>query len=165
MSGTHSSMVLRRVSLIVRKHIEQSNLIENVKDPKEIEQSLLAWSYISEQDNLTLEIVLRTHELIMANLLSPKDAGHLRKFGVTVGNRLCPAPRYVPELVDEWLEDMQNWKDHEPKKMHVWFERIHPFIDGNGRSGRMYMWWHEHKLEQKLTLINYLDRWSYYDWF
>jgi len=149
----------------MREHIKQSNLNENVKIIDEIDQSLVAWNYLVTQPELTLEVVLWTHKLIMENILSSCDAGHLRKFGVTVGKRLCPAPRYVGELLDEWIEEMKDWKDHEPKRMHIWFERIHPFIDGNGRSGRMYMWYHEIKLGLEPTLINYLDRWSYYDWF
>lgn len=54
-----------------------------------------------------------------------------------------PDPQDVPELMKNWLRgtniEAVNVKEIFEKiaANHVWFERIHPFSDGNGRTGRM----------------------------
>lgn len=56
-------------------------------------------------------------------------------------------PEYdrVPELMEQFVK-RQEWKDlslpeviERAAREHILFERIHPFIDGNGRTGRMIM--------------------------
>lgn len=149
---------------VMREHIFQSNLIEGVTDPKEVTQSLIAWNDLKDQPELTMDVVLQTHRLIMQNHLSGTDLGALRTRWVVVGGRRCPDPAYVEELLIEWLGEMKELP-MDPRQMHIWYERIHPFIDGNGRTGRMYMWWHEIKVGIEPTLINFQDRWDYYNWF
>lgn len=50
-----------------------------------------------------------------------------------------PAPEHVPELLDD-LAAFCNWEEISPVEQaavaHAQFETIHPFIDGNGRTGR-----------------------------
>jgi cell filamentation protein, protein adenylyltransferase len=95
----------------------------------------------------------------------PGGRGSFRKVNVTVGGRHCPHFNEVPRLLDSWLEEMYDWQMRDPKTMHVKFEHIHPFVDGNGRTGRMLLWWHERRLGLKPSLITFEDRWDYYAWF
>lgn len=155
--------------LDMREHITQSNLIESVVDPKEIEQSLLAWNWLVTQSMpFTGDIVLKLHGMIMKNLLPNRKggAGSYRVNNVTVGGRMCPHWREIPEFMDKWLTEMLNWYKLEPIESHVKFEHIHPFVDGNGRTGRMLMWKHQIERGSYPTLITYDQRfWSYYAWF
>ncbi len=59
-----------------------------------------------------------------------------------------PDPKLVPELMKKWTEDVLEWqknfKSFSPEEnvkkiadFHFDFEDIHPFADGNGRTGRM----------------------------
>jgi Fic family protein len=146
------------------EHITQSNLIENVKNPQEVTQSLTAWDYLILQPILTIERVLETHRLVMKNFPS-KGPGKIRSVVVYVGNRICPPPYNVPYLLNDWVTDMRGYVSLDPKAMHVRFEKIHPFLDGNGRTGRMLMWWHEVMLGREPTCIAYKDREEYYNWF
>jgi Fic family protein len=152
---------------ITIEHIHNSNLIEGVTDPMEIEQSMLAWELLKDNHALTDTIVLNVHNTVMMNFLPGRMGGRgsFRIVNVGVGGRDCPHWREVPTLVDAWLEAMLHLDKNDPKTMHIWFEHIHPFIDGNGRTGRLLMWWHERKLGLAPTLIEYDRRWDYYKWF
>lgn len=148
------------------RHIHNSNLIESIDDPEEDAQSCEAWAYLIQHKKFNLDTIFETHRLITLNQLPATETGHMRKVDVWVGGRACPAPYLAAEMLNNWVLDMRaHWKTLNPKEMHIQFEKIHPFIDGNGRTGRMLMWQHERLLGQKPTLINYPDRLDYYRWF
>lgn len=150
------------------EHIKQSNLIENVRDFAEIQQSVVAWRYLEHQEALTFSAIMQTHNLIMKNLMPLRlgGRGSLRVTNVQVGGRVCPHWSDVPDLLDTWIFKMDQWSfDSDPVKAHIEFEHIHPFRDGNGRTGRMLMWHHEIKLGRAPTLIEYDKREDYYSWF
>lgn len=149
------------------QHIRESNLIENIDDAAEDTQSLKAWAYLIRRKALTHEVVRQVQRMITANQsdLSALEKGHYRdtsKVNVYVGEHYAPSWWMVDGLMANWLLDYVNMA---PKEAHARFEYIHPFVDGNGRTGRMLMWWHEHSLGQQPTLIEFKDRDNYYKWF
>lgn len=148
------------------EHIHHSNLIENIDDPSEDHQSLMAWSWLEDQQRIDQPVLLELHRLITLRQLPPSERGHYRKVNVRVGRHHLPDPMVAQGQIYNWLLDLMNhWKTLDPKEMHIRFEKIHPFIDGNGRTGRMLMWWHERMLGREPTLINIKDRQDYYKWF
>lgn len=149
------------------EHIRESNLIENIDDPKEDQQSLVAWKYIEAVKNINETNLLTLHKMITKDQLSKEESGHFRKIQVYVGDYIPPASTLVPHLIGNWLIDLKFLEKYTPKDMHIKFEKIHPFVDGNGRVGRMLMWWHEIQLGKPPTLIrsNEADRFEYYKWF
>lgn len=61
------------------------------------------------------------------------------------GMQPAPFPD-VPHLIAEWLEEVALIRDAEPlefpeaiARVHARFEQIHPFLDGNGRAGRLVL--------------------------
>lgn len=151
----------------VQKYIHESNLIEGIKNPKEDNQSLIAWTYLVDKRTITIPILLEVHRLITVNQLTRKEAGHFRNFDVMIGGRICPEPFIAEQLIHNWVKDfVEHWKTLDPIEMHVRFEKAHPWMDGNGRSGRMLLWFHEHKLEKTPTLfLNKEKREVYYPLF
>jgi Fic family protein len=114
------------------------------------------------------EIVLKLHHRITRAQLPSTQAGHFRMAQVWVGKYQPPGPGLARLRIMDWIMDLRyHWRTLDPKAMHIRFEQIHPFIDGNGRTGRMLMWWHEKKLGREPTLIrsNEWDRFDYYSWF
>lgn len=149
-------------------HIRESNLIEGINDQNEDKLSLYAWHWLEKQNKISLPTMLELHRLITCNQLPAEDAGHFRTVPVTAGGYYPPNGILLTGGMYAWGMDLlEHWETLDPKEMHIRFEKIHPFIDGNGRTGRMLMWWHEKKLGREPTLIrsNEADRHYYYQWF
>jgi Fic family protein len=77
--------------------------------------------------------------------LLPNQRGYYRgmagdETNVRVGTRVCPDYKEVKGLMANWLK---TYKKNTPIVNHIEFEKIHPFRDGNGRTGRMLMWYQE----------------------
>jgi len=80
----------------------------------------------------------------------------------------------IRHLMGVWLEMMDagiktklnnSYKEVLSKKLHVHYEAIHPFIDGNGRTGRMFMNYWRVKVGLPILVIKELERHEYYEWF
>ena len=79
--------------------------------------------------------------------LPDKWIGEFRDCDVTVGNTSCPTSDQIPHLMDALLQRVRSWQKraklwhqwqnlNEIARFHFEFEIIHPFADGNGRTGR-----------------------------
>ena len=87
-------------------------------------------------------LILETHKRLMNSLLD--DAGNYRKYGVRVlGSSVARANHMsVPQKIDDLVAYMNTPTDdiiERLAKTHAIFELIHPFGDGNGRTGRLIM--------------------------
>lgn len=91
---------------------------------------------------ISSRVILKAHEALMSKGDGDKyDPGNYRKQPVRVGNLIPPPPSAVPQLMTD-LEKYINEEDDLPALVkaglaHVQFETIHPFLDGNGRIGRL----------------------------
>lgn len=145
--------------------IRESNLIEDIDSPEEDRRSADAWAEFSSGP-LTLFTILRAHHAITRTQLEPMRSGYWRDCGVRVGRHYAPGPDEVPNLMRLWFVHFGNPKnEQETKDAHVEFERIHPFVDGNGRTGRMVMNWQRKAIGLDPLLIKASERGEYYRWF
>lgn len=94
------------------------------------------------EKELTLDIILLLHKMLISNIRDD-IAGRFRNENewVRVGNYIAPNPTEVLGLLKEMLVQYQT-KDEDNvikriAKLHLTFEHIHPFVDGNGRIGRV----------------------------
>ena len=90
--------------------------------------------------------VLRLHGIIAGEVMDQGEAGRYRTMRVRVGTYVPPPPEAVSGLMFEFLE----WWNDESRVLspvlssaivHYRFEAIHPFADGNGRTGRALALW------------------------
>ncbi|KKS64996.1 MAG: hypothetical protein UV32_C0003G0057 [Candidatus Collierbacteria bacterium GW2011_GWF2_42_51] len=135
-------------------------------------KAYLAWKYLISQKELSLNTILITHQILMAHQdLNPELKGNWRNCPVWVGGREGSDFRKIPSLIQSWLDQIEVSNDPELtseeqdvilQDLHVQYERIHPFADGNGRTGRMF--WNFLRLKRGLPLkiIYESERLEYY---
>lgn len=91
---------------------------------------------------LTIKLILSSHKTLLSNI-DDTIAGRFRrgKEWVRVGNHFGANPRFVhtlmQELVDNYNQNKINYFLDAVAHFHAEFETIHPFVDGNGRIGRV----------------------------
>lgn len=130
-------------------------------------------SYIdikAKEQELTLDVILSLHNMLLANIRDDV-AGRFRKENefVRVGNHIAPNPKEVVERLGKMLIEY-NAESRENiikriAKIHLVFEYTHPFVDGNGRIGRVinnYL-----LIREGFVPINikFIDRKMYYEAF
>lgn len=102
-------------------------------------------SYIdkrAKEQELTLEVMLSLHKMLISNIRDD-IAGNFRKDNeyVRVGNHVAPDPKEIIERLEKMISQYNATSyDNIIKriaKLHLAFEYTHPFIDGNGRIGRV----------------------------
>ena len=118
-----------------------TSLIENENSPLRVRQSTLSIQHhvASPFTRRNLEhSLLETHSILMQEL-HYANPGQYRNVLVRVANHVAPNPSFVPSLMDELFEFIYANEHGEiitAAWAHIQFETIHPFIDGNGRTGR-----------------------------
>lgn len=151
----------------ITEQVYNSNAIENstltLEETEKILQKIELNRYISERElfeaknlaqvvsvietkaqaqELNLEMICQLHEMLLLNIRN-EVAGRLRVMNehVRVGSYIAPAPDQLKELLLKMLTAHKAFNElHIVKrlaKFHLEFEHIHPFVDGNGRIGRV----------------------------
>lgn len=157
---------------IEKEFLQESNEIEGVYDFDSLQQAIYAWEFLCEQEELTTGVILKTHKILMLhqNLL-PNEKGYFRSCQVFIGGREAGCWMDVPEKMTDWCKDamasvkVPGKNGKQIKIDHVEYERIHPFVDGNGRTGRMFMNWQRVKAGLPILVIKASQRQKYYKWF
>ncbi len=92
------------------------------------------------------EDIFTLHRILAEGVMDQGDAGRYRNIAVRVGNYLPPPPGDVSglmmELLDWWNKiSVELSPVISSAILHHRFESIHPFADGNGRTGRALSLW------------------------
>lgn len=108
---------------------------------------------------LTLKHILQVHRIIGQRIIPVEYCGRLREADVVIRNALTKQISYTPPSfleIKEKMEELLNWLEKQKQEemypvvkaglFHCQFVKIHPFVDGNGRTARALT-----------TLILYLD--------
>ncbi len=84
------------------------------------------------------------HQLILKDI-DNENAGRYRKENVTIKGATHIPPDYlkVPELMEKLILTYNTWNEYHPiiqaALLHGELVKIHPFVDGNGRTSRLLM--------------------------
>jgi len=113
--------------------------------------------------NLTEKRILKMHELLTKGLVHDKYAGKYRDVPVYIGGREGMIPIGIKPAMVRLVKQIKNVKtEQDCWDIHDAFEWIHPFIDGNGRTGRLILNWLRKNIGLSLFIVSFDDRWKYY---
>lgn len=122
---------------------------------REVENYLSALRQIdilaNTQKVFTMADILSVHKTVISDLVDPLKAGKFRPGSVYIVNVLPKGNEelaYTPppaDLVPRLIKNLLDWLDKNSQihpiiragLFHYQFETIHPFTDGNGRTGRL----------------------------
>lgn len=164
-----NTLTLRETDLVLRGlTIAQKPL----KDHMEAVGHKEAFDYISqlvkEKAPISESIIKQIHFLVLAD--KRDDRGVYRRVPVRImGAQHEPVQPYLIEpRMEQLLIDFAESKEHIITKLarfHIEFEGIHPFIDGNGRTGRLLVNLELMKAGYPPIDIKFADRIAYYNAF
>jgi Fic family protein len=149
---THSSTAIEGNPLTldeVRALEEGTTVAAPTRARREVLNYFAALRHIEKQARqklLTHDDMFRLHAIIAGEVMDQGEPGRYRTMRVRVGRYVPPPPEDVSGLMFELLE---WWHKDAPgispvlssAIVHYRFEAIHPFADGNGRTGRALALW------------------------
>ena len=143
----HSSLAIEQNTLTLEQVTDVINgkrILGPPQDIREVKNAYEAYERVSVLDPYSVKNLLLAHKIMMEGLV--KEAGSFRSgnVGVYAGTELIHAgtpAKYVPDLMNQLFTWLKQSKYHPLVKscvFHYEFEFIHPFADGNGRTGRLW---------------------------
>lgn len=140
-----NTLTLRETALVLQGiTVDQKPLKDHLEAVGQQEAFAFIESLSSEKRALSAHNIRSIHSLVLAD--RPEDRGAFRSIPVKITGAYADptAPHLIEEELDALLRrDINRARTMHPvervARFHLEFEGIHPFIDGNGRTGRLLM--------------------------
>lgn len=167
-----NTLTLRETALILREGLTIAE--KPIKEHLEAIGHRDAFEYVmtlaDTNTPLSERVIKDIHALVLMN--DRLNKGVYRSVPVTILGALHtpPQPYLVPVQMEQLLADYEDMKRRlhiveAVAEFHLRFEGIHPFIDGNGRTGRLILNLELIKAGLLPVNIKFADRHKYYDTF
>ena len=143
------------------------------KEPREIYEAInhkkaleLIFKYLKENTQLDERLIKTINETINKDI---KDTKGYRKVQVFIrgSEHIPPEPEKIPNLMNYYIYNYNNDEQEifeKIAKYHIEFEKIHPFEDGNGRTGRLLLNYELLKNNLPPIVIAKEDRVKYFEY-
>lgn len=164
-----NTLTLRETDMVLRGlTIDQKPLKDHLEAVGHKEAFDYVLELVKERAKLTESVVKQIHSLVLMD--KREDRGIYRRVPVRiVGARHEPVQPYlIQPKMEQLLADYAASGEHiipRLARFHLEFEGIHPFIDGNGRTGRLLVNLELMKAGIPPIDIKFTDRKAYYDAF
>ncbi len=138
-----NTLTLRETALVLEGvTIDQKPLKDHLEAVGHRDAFLYVERLVSEKASLTESIIKNIHSLVLID--RSDDKGVYRRIPVTIVGAYydLPQPYLVPAQMEQLIARQKEKKCHPIEAaalFHLAFEGIHPFIDGNGRTGRLLL--------------------------
>ncbi len=165
-----STLTLGETALVLEGiTIDKKPLKEHLEAVGHRDAFLYILELVQQQVPVSEKVIKDIHSLVLVD--RAQDKGVYRRVPVTIAGAMHTPPQ--PYLIAPQMEDLMHKHGAMPDKnvferaalFHLLFEGIHPFIDGNGRTGRLLI---NLELLQHGYLpisVKFTDRRRYYDCF
>ena len=135
-----NSLSLEQVTAIV----EGKRILGLQREIAEVQGAIRAYEVLPDWNPSSIVHFQQAHQMLMSEILI--EAGKFRKgqVGIHKGDQvvhIAPPAKRVPQLMADLMQWLKTSKDHALIKscvFHYELEFIHPFMDGNGRMGRLW---------------------------
>ena len=123
---------------------------------------------VKNENPITEWNIKNIHQLILKDI-DNENAGRYRKENVTIKGAIHIPPDYIkiPELMEKLILNYTAWNEYHPiikaSLLHGELVKIHPFIDGNGRTSRLLMNLDLMNSGYNPVIIKKEDRLEYYE--
>ena len=164
-----NTLTLRETDMVLRGlTIDQKPLKDHMEAVGHKEAFDFVRDLVKDQLPLSEGIIKQIHYLVLAD--KKDDRGVYRRIPVRImGAKHEPVQPYlIQPRMEQLLEDYRNSTEHMIPRLarfHIEFEAIHPFIDGNGRTGRLLVNMELMKAGYPPIDIKFADRIAYYNAF
>lgn len=143
----HSSLEIEGNTLSIEQItaiIENKRVVGPQKDILEVQNAIAVYDYLDKLNPYSFDSFCKAHNILMNGLID--SAGKLRNtsVGIVKGSEVA---HYAPpsEMLEPLMHDLFAYLKHDEELalikscvFHYEMEFIHPFIDGNGRMGRLW---------------------------
>lgn len=164
-----NTLTLRETDMVLRGlTIDKKPLKEHMEAVGHKEAFEFVSELVKEKQPLSQSMIKQIHYLVLAD--KQEDRGVYRRVPVRImGAKHEPVQPYrIMPGMEQLLERYAHSEEHIIPKLawfHIEFERIHPFIDGNGRTGRLLVNLELMKAGYPPIDIKFTDRVAYYNAF
>lgn len=166
-----STLTLRETAMVLEGvTIDKKPLKEHLEAVGHKDAFEYVGELVSKKVALSEKIIKDIHSLVLMD--RPQDRGIYRRLPVRIlGAKIDPPQPYLVGLKMEELMDKYNSIDNKlhtiekVARFHLDFEKVHPFIDGNGRTGRLILNLEIMKNGYPPISIKFNDRKKYYECF
>ncbi|MFV0362435.1 MAG: Fic family protein [Suipraeoptans sp.] len=164
-----NTLTLRETALVLEGvTIDKKPLKEHLEAVGHRDAFLYVERLVSEKVPISEKVVKDIHSLVLMD--RPEDKGVYRSIPVRIMGAFkeSPQPYLVPVQMEQLIHDLAKDKHHPIERaalFHLNFEGIHPFIDGNGRTGRLVLSLMLMQNGYPPIDVKFTDRRKYYDCF
>ena len=169
----HGSLAIEQNTLSLEQVTAVLNGKQVLAPPKDIAEVKNAYEIYERLDELnpySVDDLLTAHGIMTRGLVEESGVFRSRPVGVVDSEghvlHFGTLPQYVPDLVMELLDWVKTSEVHMLIRscvFHYEFELIHPFADGNGRTGRLAMNYFLVLRDHPPIVIHEEDRKGYYE--
>jgi Fic family protein len=139
-----STLTMGETALILEGvTIDQKPLKEHLEAVGHKDAFLFILEQIKEKTTISEKLIKDIHSLVLMDRAI--DKGVYRRVPITIGGseHIPPQPYLIAPQMESLILQNEQLQEKDPIErvaiFHLLFEGIHPFIDGNGRTGRLLM--------------------------
>ena len=164
----NSTLTLKETEkILLEMEVSRDFSLREVFEAKNLARVIEYIRHKAKETTLTNELLLLLHQMLIGGI-DDNIAGRFRITGeyVRVGTHIAPAPENIERIINSILIDYTSQLSvyflDRIARFHLDFETLHPFVDGNGRIGRILINFQLQSLGFPIIIIRDREKREYY---